>query len=318
MSVSTPSRLGQINETGGDKALFLEMFSGLVLEAYDTRQLTDDRQTVRTIVSGKSAQFPLIWKTTAKYHTPGVELIGDEISHAGKTINIEQLLEADVFVDTLDEAMNHYEIRQEYAHQLGEALANAKDINTFRGIFKGAAGTHPIDLASTKYDGTQIQTADLSTTAALMKAAMYDIAQTFDEKDVPDTERFAALLPLAWYLLLEDGEFIHRDFAGEGSKAHATMPFAADIQVLKSNNIPTIDESGGIDNVPDHLEANFEEVIGVAWHKRGVGTVKLLDLTSEEGYDIRRQGTLLVSKYAIGQDFLRTEGCISLEDTSIA
>lgn len=316
MAVSTPSRLGQKNEAGASDALFLEVFSGLVLERFDFTQLTDDRQTVRVIKNGKSAQFPLIWSTAAKYHTPGVELIGDEISHESKVISIEQLLEADVFIDTLDEAMNHYEVRQPYAHQLGEALANAKDTNSFRAVFVGAAASHPITLATPENDGLSIQTAALSTTASLMKAALYDVAQTFDEKNVPTTDRFCALLPLAWYLLLEDGEFIHRDFAGEGSKAHATMPFAADIQVLKSNNIPTADDTGEA-TVPVVLRDDFRECVGVAWHRQAIGTVKLLDLKVESEYDIRRQGTLFVAKYAIGQDFLRTEACISLEDTLI-
>lgn len=314
MANANASRLGDINAGGSVfDSLFLEVFSGLVLERFDFTQITDERQTERKIKDGKSAQFPLIWSTEAGYHTAGVELVGQDIKHNAKTIAIEKLLCSDVFVDVLDEAMNHYDVRAPYAHQLGESLANAKDKNTFRAIFAGAAASGLIDSFN---DGTVIQTAALSTTPALMKAAMYDIAQTFDEKNVPATDRYAALLPLAWYLLLEDGEFIHRDFAGEGSKAHATMPFAADLQVHKSNNIPTAnDTSEG--TVPSVLRDDFRECIGVGWHKTSIGTVKLLDLKTEAQYDVRRQGTLLVAKYAIGQNWLRTEACVSLEDTSI-
>ncbi len=313
MAVSVPNRPGQANATGDTDALFLEVFSGLVLERFDFVQLTDDRQTVRKIANGKSAQFPITWDTVAAYHTPGVELVGQELKHGSRTISIEQLLVSDIFVDSLDEAMNHFSVRSIYAHQLGEALANAKDKNTFRAVFTGAASSHELD---TDADGTVIQTAALSTTPALMKAAMYDIAQTFDENNVPSTERYAALLPLAWYLLLEDGEFIHRDFAGEGSKAHATMPFAADLQVLKSNNIPIANDTSEA-TVPTVLRDDFRECIGVGWHKTAIGTVQLLGLSTEAEYDIRRQGALLVAKYAIGQDWLRSEACISLEDTDI-
>jgi hypothetical protein len=315
MSAANPSRLGQKNAAGSDQAIFLEVFSGLVLQRFDFTQVTDDRQVVRTIDSGKSAQFPLMWDADADYHTPGVELVGQDIEHNAKTISIEKLLVADVFVDILDEAMNHYETRSAYAHQLGESLANAKDRNTFRAIFVGAAASHLID-SSGDNDGTPIQTSALSTTASLMKAAMYDCAQTFDEQNVPSTERYAALLPLAWYLLLEDGEFIHRDYAGEGNKAHATMPFAADLQVLKSNNIPTANNTSTT-KVPSVLRDDFRECIGVAWHKTAIGCVKLLDLATSITPDERRQGTLLIAKYAIGQNWLRPECCISLEDTAI-
>jgi len=316
MANANVSRLGEKNATGGNYTeIFLEEFAGLVLERYDFKQITDDRQIVRNIKSGKSAQFPMVWSTVAASHTPGVEIIGQDIKHNAKTISIEDLLYSDAFVDVLDDAMNHYEVKQSYAHQIGEALANAKDKNTFRAIFTGAAASHLID-SSGDNDGTALQSAAMSTTAATLKAAIYDSAQTLDEKNIPENERFAALLPLAWYLMLEDGEFIHRDYAGEGSKAKATMPFAADLQVLKSNNIPTTNDTSDTD-VPSTLRDDFREAIGVVWHKSAVGTVKLLDLSTEIGWDMRRQGTLLIGKYAIGQDWLRPEGCISLEDTSI-
>jgi len=46
--------------------------------------------------------------------------------------------------------------------------------------------------------------------------------------------------------------------------------------------------------------------------KEAVGTVKLLDLAMESEYDIRRQGTLMVAKYAMGHGILRPECAIEL------
>jgi len=315
MATANVSRLGQQNATGDAKAIFLEEFSGLVLEKYDTTQITDARQVVRNIKSGSSAQFPLTWSTVAASHTPGAEIVGQNIKHNKKTINIEDLLYSDAFVDVLDDAMNHYEVKSTYAHQIGEALANAKDTNTFRAIFTGAAASHLIDTSGDN-DGTALQSANLSTVAATLKAAVYDAAQTLDEKNIPESERFAAVLPLAFYLLLEDGEFIDRDYDGQGSKAVARMPFAANLQVLKSNNIPTANDTANTD-VPSVLRDDFRENIGLVWHRSAIATVKLLDLSTEIGWDMRRQGTLLIGKYAIGQDYLRPEACISLEDTDL-
>ena len=68
------------------------------------------------------------------------------------------LLEADVFVDKLDDAMNHYEVRSEYAHQLGQALANAKDQNVFRSLVAGSLASHLIDTSGDN-DGTQLTNA---------------------------------------------------------------------------------------------------------------------------------------------------------------
>lgn len=56
MANANVSRLGEKNATGGNYTeIFLEEFSGLVLARYDFTQLTDDRQIVRNIKSGKSA-----------------------------------------------------------------------------------------------------------------------------------------------------------------------------------------------------------------------------------------------------------------------
>ena len=47
-------------------------------------------------------------------------------------------------------------------------------------------------------------------------------------------------------------------------------------------------------------------------HKSAVGTVKLLELATESDYDVRRQGTLVVAKYAVGHGVLRPESAIEL------
>jgi hypothetical protein len=47
-------------------------------------------------------------------------------------------------------------------------------------------------------------------------------------------------------------------------------------------------------------------------HKGAVGTVKLMDLSAEAAYDIRRQGHLMVAKYAVGHGVLRPESAVEL------
>lgn len=310
MADASPSRLGQSNATGTNTALFLEVFAGMVLEAFDTRQVTMDRHIVRTIQSGHSAQFPVTWKAVASAHTPGAELTGQTIRHAEKTIPIEFLLVADAFVANLDEAMNHYDARSIYAHQLGQALANAYDTNVLRSVYRGSE-VAPDAVLTGHPGGSQRINASVDTSAAILKAAIFDAAQDLDENNVPGEDRYLAVAPAQFYLLLEDGEFINRDYSGEGSKARAAMPFASDLQVIKSNNIPTADDSANTD-IPTDLRISYTPNVAAVWHKSGVGSVKLMDLKTESEYDIRRQGTLLVAKFAVGFDYLRPEACVSL------
>jgi len=119
MANATPSRLGQANLSGDALALFLKVFSGEVLTSYNAKTVMKDKTRVRNITSGKSAQFPAIGRTTAEYHTPGAEINGMNIEHGEKVITIDDLLISHAFIANIDEAKNHYEVRSEYAMQLG-------------------------------------------------------------------------------------------------------------------------------------------------------------------------------------------------------
>ncbi len=311
MADYTPSRLGAENDATGSRALeraiFLEMFGGEVLEAFDTEQVTKGKHFFKHIDAGKSAQFPQTWKADGGYHVAGQALAGGVIENQQRTVTIEDLYVAHVFIDKHDAAMNHWDARQPYVHQLAEKLANEKDTNVFRAIAQGANASHPFD---SNFDGTELGGEDLDTTAGA-KAVVYDAAQTLDENRAPASDRMLACLPSMWYLLLEDGEFINRDFAGEGSKARATIPFAADLEVLKSNNIPVADDTSTV-GVPVALQSDYLTTRGVIWHKSAVGVVELMSLVVESGYEIRYKGTLHTAEYALGTDYLRTEACIWL------
>ena len=60
-------------------ALFLELFGGEVLNAFNQAQVTMSRHKVRTIPNGKSARFPATWKTDAYEHDPGDELVMQQV-----------------------------------------------------------------------------------------------------------------------------------------------------------------------------------------------------------------------------------------------
>ena len=67
MANATTSRLGLVNNTGTDfDALFLKIFSGEVLTAFARNNIFNEQlHSVRTITSGKSAQFPVLGTATA-------------------------------------------------------------------------------------------------------------------------------------------------------------------------------------------------------------------------------------------------------------
>jgi len=93
MSNATSSRLGLVNNTGtAYDALFLKVFSGEVLASFGRENKMLGMTTVRTISSGKSAQFPVTGTIASSYHTVGAEILGTAVLHNEKVINIDDML----------------------------------------------------------------------------------------------------------------------------------------------------------------------------------------------------------------------------------
>ena len=107
MANATVSRIGQINQSGSVDQLFLKVWSGEVLATFQRENKMLGMTSVRTISSGKSAQFPVVGTNSTSYHTPGNEITGTAVNHAEKTINIDDLLISNAFLANLDEAKNH-------------------------------------------------------------------------------------------------------------------------------------------------------------------------------------------------------------------
>ena len=115
------SNPGQNLSAGQRDALFMKMFSGEVLTAFARTSVMMDKHMVRTIPHGKSASFPVMGRTHAKYLTPGNSLDDQrkKMENTEKVITIDGLLTADCLITDIDDAMNHYDVRTEYSRQLG-------------------------------------------------------------------------------------------------------------------------------------------------------------------------------------------------------
>ena len=314
MANITPSRLGQVNAAGDALALFLKVFSGEILKAFKEVNVALERSLVRTITSGKSAQFPATWKATASYHTPGNELTGQAIKHNERVINIDGLLTASTFLANIDEAMNHYDVREPYKNELGYSLSNKMDRHLLQLMVMAARSAATITGG---FGGTELTNADYDTSANTLVTGIFDSAVALDEKDVPDDGQRSAFLPSEQYhMLVQSDRAVNRDWNAQeanGSYKSGKIMEISGIAIVKSNHIPSTDLSAGGDALQnnDYFD-NFENTVGVVTHKTAVGTVKLMDLAFEQEYEIRRQGTLMVAKYAVGHGILRPECAVEL------
>ena len=329
--------------------LFLKKFSGEILQSFEESNVFKPLHTIRTIENGKSAQFPITGIASASYHTPG-ENIADagnsylsDIAKTERVITIDKMLVASTFLANIDDVKNHYDIRSVYANELGKALAVRFDTalaKVFIAAARSAANLNQVGKGGSILDISQnafVNFGDANTdvtdpTGADLVAALFSAAQRMDEHDVPSDGRFCVLRPQEYYRLITGADdsnsfsltsAINKDIGGAGSLAAGNIPQIAGISIFKSNHIPSTDlssTSGGDGEANNDVfggngigyNGNFTNTKGIVSHSAAVGTVKLLDLATESEYQIERQGTLFVAKYAMGHGVLRPECAIEL------
>ena len=343
MSNMTESRLG-LNQGGSDNfELFLKTFSGEVLAAFEERNVMMPLHTVRTITSGKSAQFPLTGTATAGYHAPGDEILGTAIDHSERVINIDNLLVASAFIANIDEAMNHYDVRSIYASELGYALANHADKACIRSAIAGSLDT--TDVLGSTSAGSTVTTG--GTTGDDIIDGIIDAAKGMDENNIPMGDRFCVLTPTSFYNVLKAAggadtaaAVLNKDYGPGASvlQGGGQTIRVAGVNCYMSNHIPTADEgtatgalgdgTDGVRNDPfvdagatgavaaeGYSGIDFQNYQGVVFHRSGIGTVKLMDLAIESDYLVQNQGTLMVAKYAMGHNYLRAGACVGLKSS---
>lgn len=313
MANATTLNIGQVNGAGLTDAMFLKVFSGEVLTAFETASVTRDKHFVRSIQSGKSASFPATWKVTGGYHTPGTEIVGQSSNVAERVITIDDLLLSSVFIPNIDEAKNHFDYRSIYSTECGNFLGTNWDKNVLQvGVLAARASA----TVTGAFGGTSLTSATTlyKTSASDLVAGHYAAAQTLDEKDIPDSKaRFSFLKPAQYYLLAQLKDLVDRDYtSGNGDTAEARVLKVAGINLVKTNNLPT----GSVVAGPAAYQGDFTKTAALIMTADAVGTLKLMDLQGEMEYDIRRQGTLIIEKYLMGHGILRPECAVELKTTA--
>jgi hypothetical protein len=316
MSNATPSRLGAINGGVDKDALFLKVFAGEVLTAFAEKNVLLEKTTVRSISSGKSAQFPVTGNFSAAYHTPGNEILGESMNHAERVITIDDLLISNTFIANIDEAKNHYDVRANYSAKLGQALANTADRQMFQ---VGIQAARAAATVTGGFGGARIVDADFLTSSDDLIAGLFAAAQAFDEKDVPEDERYAFVRPAQYYALAQNTKVLNKDWGGAGAYADGKVLRIAGLTIVATNHLPSTNITTGTNaGTATRYAVDARTTAALVMQKEAIGTVKLLDLAMESEYDIRRQGTLMVAKYAMGHGILRPECSIELATGAVA
>ena len=198
---------------------------------------------------------------------------------------------------------------------MGRALAFQMDKHVLQTMVQAAAAT--ANVGDSGYAaGTIITDADSNTNATSLIGSIFDAAEALDDAYVPSEGRFCFVKPEQYYLLANASNAANADFKGSGSIASGNMPEIAGIKMIKTPHLPTSNVTGtGVDagGAGGAQVVNASNTTAIIAHTSAVGTVKLMDLAVESEYDIRRQGTLMVAKYAMGHGVLRPEAAVQIQ-----
>ena len=387
----TGHRSGQTNAANDTRSLFLKLYAGEVMTAFQTKNMMMPYCRTRTISKGKSAQFIMTGKyRDAAYHTPGYEIApGVTAKNSERIVTVDDLLINAQFVPNIDEAMQHYDVRSIYTQEAGYGLSKVADQNIIRTAVKAALATNKERASKLVQDYKAFDdedftaNVDIGTLAQGKKLGKF-IEGIFEAKRILEmagapledlvcitsTDQFYKL-----FMTTTNSESVsdliafNRDVGGDGSVKDLSLPSIAGIPVVRTPHMGNYTSSSYADslwvggssgtkydttgpeplasphsarteayNIPDDYTAatNGDNEIGsdsnghdadgasvsllteaqkiraIVMHKDAVATVKLLDLSVESEYQISRQGTLIVSKYAMGHNVLRPAMAVAI------
>lgn len=145
----------------GTSKLWLPVWSGEVIHAYDEYNVFENLVESRTISSGLAAEFPITGTVNIKgTWSAGEELVGGADA-ASNTIAIKldkRPMAAHFELDNVDLMITQWEYRSELARQAGLALANARDKQV--GAYIARAGVEDLTWSGTTNGGSQDTTLD--------------------------------------------------------------------------------------------------------------------------------------------------------------
>ena len=308
-----------------DMALAKEVFSGLVLEAFERKNLALKLVTNKTIQSGSSTYFPVIAQladTAIADYVVGADVSTSAIPVKERIITIDAPQYVSLAISRLEEKILEFETRSELANQMAEALATKIDKDVFSTILVASQTSGTIGGEVMQPDGSEVNNDAIYTGATAeakgdaLFAATFEANTLFKQKDVTG-DPVVVTTPANFNNLVQSGKGVHRDFTSgaNGGVDTGTIVQIAGIKYMWSNHLP-VDTYVTITG-----ETNKRYLQALAFTPECVGVVKLMDIMTEiDSLPTRIQEDLLKTWYWIGMGVLKPACACAITggDTGVA
>lgn len=338
VSQTTPIQFGQANLAGDDRALFLKMFSGKVLETFDELNIMEGLIESMTVSSGKSFQFPVFGRAAAKYHARGDNMLDPALGYLNnievgeREIFIDRPLTAPALVEDWDRLTNHWDAASKTAVELGRALAAKRDKQLMQvvALAAQASSTLTATQAGEPKAGSDVSVNGVSggTTgwsfqdkdeAAASFQAIASAAAKLVEADVPIEDICLMMTPADYFAAVAapDSPFIHADttYGQAGNAAIGRIHRSMGFKVLYSNHLPktnlgSVQEAGTYNT----YNGDFTSVKALAFHSSCIGTVRRSGIQVERQRKAEYRSDFVSATTVEGSGILRPESAIIIKD----
>ncbi len=323
---------GDQSGIAGAGKLWLPIWSGEVLHAYDEYRMFEPMVTSKTISSGRLMEFPITGTVSLKpAWDAGEYLMGDNNSKA-TTFSVEldkRPMAAHFELDNIDLMITQWEYRQELARQAGQTLANARD-KQIAAFLAGAAGVDKLiddpRIGLSYAAPFAIGSGNTADEALAVLEGIEEFCVELQENDVPVQGCYCIVPPKLFQQIRRLGVADGADTAmnmqpmfggvaaagGLGAQFTQGMNSLSDrltymgVTILKSNHIPVTDgEVVGQDRYT--VNGLTAKVRGLIFCSEAVASIRKTGLVVDTEDDIRRNTTFTVASMFSGTGILKPE-----------
>jgi hypothetical protein len=330
MADTTVTNIDQNNNSGTLLERFKVKFSGLVLAAFQRKNIMRQFVWEKDSKGAKSASFPAVGLAKVNMHiTRGQDIFDSSNSLLSQTkvndvlVKVDRPMISAAAVDISDDLMSDDVQLMHVANGLSESLSRDIDRKILQAMVLGArASTNITDTSGVDAisGGTQLEKgATIATSESVIRAAIIEAAQTLDENDAP-SERYAVLSPALYHLLLQNSTILGAEY-GKVQGVDGKLLNIHGITILMSKNVPSTviastdtkfgnAASAGNQNV---YYGDFSDTVGLVFAGQPAGGALLRDLSTWiELRDEQRMSHKMKVDFIGGFGYIRPESLVEL------
>lgn len=320
----------QQNQTGDERALVIEEFTGMVEGTIERRSIMQGMIPVRTVRGTDTFTNRAVGESTLQKLVPGQQPDGTKSDFAKNSVTVDTTILAREIFSILEVFTTNIDVRKEVALEQGKKIAKFWDQTFFIQAIKAAqlAQSSFSNGSSGKpagHSGGSVETLanalDLQDPAK-MYAALARLMVKFEKKDVDprNDDMMIIVPPEVYYTLVQAEQLVNTQYVtASGNKVNdAWVLKTYGVPVWASNNAPFGETISGhlLSNTANSnaYDGDFTKVGALAFSPRAIMAGETIPLESDVFYDKLYKAWFVDShlSYAVGPNRAEYAGVIAL------